>query len=117
MKAAMAVRGGRDPDAAVDPHFGRAERFLVLDVESGEVLEALDNEAAAAEHGAGTGAGALMGRLGVEAVVAGRFGPKAAEVLSRLGIAMYEAGDAATARDAVAALRAGTLQRFALKTY
>ena len=43
MKVVITAQGNT-PDSEVDPRFGRAERFLIVDVETGE-FEVLDNSA------------------------------------------------------------------------
>jgi len=87
---AITVTGGATLDAELDPAFGRAERYLVVDADAGEVVRAVDNPAVNAEHGAGIQAADTIGKLGVIAVLSGRFGPKAAAGLRSLGVAMYE---------------------------
>ena len=49
----ITVAGGSDLAASVDPAFGRAARLLVVDVRTGQVLEAIENPATEAAHGAG----------------------------------------------------------------
>ena len=93
----------------MDPAFGRAERYLVVDLETGEVVEALDNPAVNAPHGAGVQAVNTVGRLEVGAVLSGGFGPKAAAGLRSLGIAMYEVAGTPTAAQAVDDYRQGRL--------
>ena len=80
------IGASEDTSAPMDPRFGRAARFLIVDAESSKVLHSIANPAVDAEHGAGTGAATLMKEHGVDAVIAGRFGPKAFEALNALGI-------------------------------
>jgi len=114
---AIAIRGGADLGAHVDPHFGRADSFLLVEASGGNGVQVLRNAAAQGEHGAGVGAAALMVRHGVGAVVAGRFGPKAYDALRAAGIAMHVASEDMTAGQALERLRAGTLERYEVKTY
>jgi predicted Fe-Mo cluster-binding NifX family protein len=108
----ITVFGGKDLQAPIDPAFGRAERFLLVDVEAGEVIEALDNPAAQAAGGAGTQAANLVARSGASAVISGGFGPKAAAGLRALGVAMYASSSAKNAGEALAAYRSGKLTPF-----
>ena len=96
--------------ASMDPRFGRAPFFVVVDTESGQVSATLPNTAASAAHGAGTGAAQMMAQNQVNAVVAGRFGPKAQQALQALGIELWTCPDGLTVAQAVDRLRAGELQ-------
>jgi len=106
----ITVAGGSDLEASVDPAFGRAARFLVVDFPTGQVLEAIDNPATDAAHGAGVQAANLVGRIGASVVISGRFGPKASAGLRSLGVTMYELTGELTAGQALAELRSGKLR-------
>lgn len=101
----------------MDERFGRAERFLLVDRESGEVIETVDNTAANEAHGAGTSAASLMRDRGVTAVLSGRFGPKAFQALQGLGIETWLVPPSVTARQALERLASGTLRRMEMKVY
>jgi predicted Fe-Mo cluster-binding NifX family protein len=100
---------GEDLDAAVDTRFGRAERFVVIDTDTGEV-RSFPNAGAASGHGAGVQAARSVAASGAEAVLAPACGPKAFEVLQAAGIAVYS-GAAGTLREALEAFESGRLQR------
>ena len=86
MKIAISATGN-NTDAMVDPRFGRAAWFLIIDTETGQLIEAIDNSTGKeAAHGAGIGAAALVADKGVEAVLTGRVGPKAMPVMEKAGI-------------------------------
>ncbi len=102
---------GHDLDAPMDGRFGRAARFLLWDTEARQVQAVLDNEAIHASHGAGPAAAQLLGQHGVQAVISGRFGPKAHDTLAALGIEMWCAPEGLTAEQALALLEEGSLQR------
>jgi len=95
-------------DAPIDPRFGRAEAFVLTDLE-GSTPTRVGNDSGEAAHGAGTGAASTLAQQGVTDVVSGRFGPKAASALEALGIRMWLANEARTAGEALAALRANDL--------
>ncbi len=107
---AITIQRGQDLDAPVDQRFGRAPFFLVVNTDSGEVVDTVRNEAAEAAHAAGPAAARTVAQQRVEAVASGRFGPKAADALVTLGIRMYEFGTAATARDVLEGFRNDKLQ-------
>ncbi|RLB61982.1 MAG: dinitrogenase iron-molybdenum cofactor biosynthesis protein [Deltaproteobacteria bacterium] len=113
---AITVAAGQgDLSAPMDGRFGRAEQFLIVDSETGEVLRALENPAINDAHGAGTGAAALMKKEGIEAVVSGRFGPKAFEALTGLEIVTWIAPSGLTAAQALALFQQGQLERMQLQ--
>jgi predicted Fe-Mo cluster-binding NifX family protein len=93
----------------LDPRFGRARYFVVVDTESGE-FAAHDNGAnLEAAHGAGTQAAQDVVRLGAEAVITGNVGPKAATALRAGSIKVYRQ-TWGTVRDAIEQFKAGRLQ-------
>lgn len=94
-------------DQKMDPRFGRAAGFLVID---GDKLEWIDNGARNAGHGAGVAAVALARDQNVEAVISGEFGPKANEGLMSLGVERFVAPEGITIRDALAQMERGELR-------
>ena len=93
-------------DAQVDSVFGRARYFLLVDSETLEV-DAIENVPSA--HGAGVQAAQTMVDKAVGAVLTGNVGPNAFQGLSAAGIQIY-IGAKGTARDALAAYEAGSLE-------
>ena len=100
---------GLDADSPMDGRFGRADRFIVLDSGSGEVLETFVNGAALDAHGAGLAAASLMGQHSVDVVVAGRFGPTAGRALELMGIRTCVVSTGLTARQALDQLETGCM--------
>ncbi len=99
--AISVTRNGEGMQALMDDRFGRAEAFLVVDRESGKAIETIDNTSVNASHGAGTAAANTMKSGGVEAVISGRFGPKAFDALRALGIETWVAPSGITAGEAL----------------
>jgi predicted Fe-Mo cluster-binding NifX family protein len=95
--------------ALMDPRFGRAQCFLVVDVESGEVVQTINNDTASSAHGAGIGAAGLIARAGVDVVVAGRFGPKAEQALRAAGIELRTAPEGLTVGQILDEVKGGAL--------
>ena len=86
MKIAISATG-KDLDSSIDPRFGRASYFVIVDAESGNVVNVIDNLAAQdAAQGAGINAATLVAGSGAQAVLTGQVGPKAFEVLQASGI-------------------------------
>ena len=99
-----------DLDADLDPRFGRSAYFLVVEADSLD-WEAHPNSGAAAASGAGVQAAQFVAAQKAGAVISREYGPHAFEALGAAGTPMYLFGACHTAREAVAALKAGTLQR------
>ena len=95
----------------VDSRFGRAHFFALVDLESKKLLKMVPNEAADADHGAGTNAAQVVAELGGKSTVAGHFGPKAAQALKALDVQLWDLdNDELKISDIVNQLRAGALK-------
>jgi len=101
----------------MDPRFGRAPYFLVVDFDTNKVIGQYENIYSDSAHGAGTGAAAAMSSNGVHAVISGRFGPKAHSALGQLDIEMLIAPEGITASEALNKMAAGDLKKMELKVY
>ena len=117
MKIAITVQFGEDLKAPLDPRFGRCGVFLIVDDQSGEVLEFLPNKNRDAAHGAGVGATAMVAEAGVESVISGRFGPKAVMGLQAKGVRMYTAPEVISAAEALQRYRKGELGREKMREF
>ena len=98
---------GPDMDSAVDPRFGRAAYFLIVESDTGELIESIDNSVGReAAQGAGIGSASMVAGKGVKAVLTGRVGPKAMDVIERANIQVVtDVGG--TVREAVERFRSG----------
>jgi predicted Fe-Mo cluster-binding NifX family protein len=76
---------GSDLDAEVDPNFGRAAFFLVVDPETLEYVS-FANPHAQAAHGAGIQSAQFVAGQSVSAVLTGQVGPNARQVLDQAGV-------------------------------
>ena len=68
---------GRELNSPVDPRFGRAKYFIVVDTETGDLSAADNSQNLNALQGAGIQAATNVIDAGAEAVVTGHVGPKA----------------------------------------
>ena len=92
---------GPDLDGPLDPRFGRAAGFLVIDPQSLQ-CEYLDNGASQAmARGAGIQAAEIVARTGAMAVLTGYVGPKAFQVLAAAGIKVAQNLSDMTVRQAL----------------
>lgn len=89
MKIAVSTNNG-GLDDVVSPVFARAPTFTIAEVESDKIkdVRVIQNPAAMAGGGAGIQAAQQLINEGVQAVIAGNFGPNAAGILAQAGISM-----------------------------
>ena len=98
---------GNDLDSPVDPRFGRAARFLIVDEENLD-FSALDNSASGGmAHGAGIQAAENVARSGATVVLSGFVGPKAYNALSAAGVRIGQGVEGMTVREAVQKFKDG----------
>ncbi len=97
-------------ESEVDPRFGRGAYLLVVDTETLQ-WESYPNPGAGAAGGAGIQAAQFVSDQKVEAMLSGDFGPNAHTALENAGIPMYVYGGSRTVQEALAAFKAGSLQR------
>jgi predicted Fe-Mo cluster-binding NifX family protein len=108
MKVAFTT-SGVTLEAPFDTRFGRAASFLVYDLEN-DTFTVLDNEQNLnAAQGAGIQSAQHVAASGVENLVTGHLGPKAAKVLFAAGIKTFQC-DANTVGDALALYRSKALK-------
>ncbi len=97
-------------EAPVDPRFGRAACFVVVDTETMR-WQAHANQGVNAAGGAGSLAAQFAAQQGAEAIVSGDFGPNAYIALAAAEIKMYLLGTSKTAWEAVANFTASKLEQ------
>lgn len=107
MKIAITTQG-KDLQAKIDPRFGRAENFVIVDSETME-YEGISNDGINVAHGAGTQAAMLMSEKDVDVVITGNVGPNAHQTLTAAGIKMYQASDV-TVGEAIEKFKRGELK-------
>jgi predicted Fe-Mo cluster-binding NifX family protein len=108
MKIAITATGS-ELTSALDPRFGRAQYFMVVDTDTNASMAHDNAQNLNAAQGAGIQAGETVARLGAEAVITGNVGPKAFRILNAAGIKVYLAGEG-TVSDAVRRFKAGELK-------
>ena len=88
-------------DEHVDPRFGRAAGFIIIDPQT-EAFEYVDNGAAQARgQGAGIQAAEAVVRAGAKSVLTGFVGPKAFQALSAAGVRIGQNMENLTVREAL----------------
>ena len=109
MRVAVTAQG-RELGSPVDPRFGRAKFFVVVDMETSEFSVADNSQNLNAAQGAGIQAGRNVVALGAEAVLTGHVGPKAFKTLQAGGVAVYTSATGSVA-DAIEQFKAGRLKQ------
>lgn len=107
MKAAFTT-SGENLDAPLDPGFGRALKFMIINLED-DTIEIIDNEHNLnAVQGAGIQSAETISRIGAKILVTGHCGPKAFKALKTAGIKIYNCENA-TISQALEMFRNGKL--------
>lgn len=100
---------GENMDAPLDGRFGRAQKFILYDLEK-DYFEVIDNrQSVNTPQGAGVQAAEAMVRAGANCLVTGHCGPNAFRALNAAGIAIYSCAEP-TVTAALDAFRAGKLK-------
>ena len=115
MKVAISATGD-SLDAVVDSRFGRCAWFLLVDSETME-YEAIKNENADAASGAGTSCAQLVLEKGVDAVISGRVGPNAYEVLKQGEVTIFITPQDNSVQGTIQKYKDHQLQRMEMKVY
>ena len=100
---------GSDLNSQVDPRFGRAKNFIVVDTDTEEFSAHDNTQNLNAAQGAGIQAARTVVDLGVEAVVTGNVGPKAFTTLQAGNVKVY-LGASGTVKEAIEKFKAGQLK-------
>jgi predicted Fe-Mo cluster-binding NifX family protein len=98
---------GKSLESKVDPRFGRAAYFIIVDTETMD-FSAIENENVAAAGGAGISSAKAVTDAGAEAVLTGNCGPNAERTLTAAGIKIYT-GATGTVAEAIALFKSGKL--------
>jgi len=105
----LITSSGKALDSPVDPRFGRAAFFTVVDADTG-AFEVHDNaQNLNTAQGAGIQAAETVSRLGAGVVITGHCGPKAFRALRAAGIGVV-VGAGGTVAEAIQAFRSGKLK-------
>lgn len=111
MKVAITSQG-EGIESAVDPRFGRAKYFVVVDLGSNVARTVNNNMNLNAAQGAGIQAAKTVIDLGIKALITGHVGPKAFAALQAGGVTVYPVAGGIVV-EALEGFRAGTLKAMA----
>jgi predicted Fe-Mo cluster-binding NifX family protein len=96
-------------DDQVDPRFGRAAGFLLLDLDTMETQYIDNGRSQVMAQGAGIQAAQTIARSGATWVLTGYVGPKAFQALTTAGIKVGQNLEGLTVRQAVERFKKGTI--------
>ena len=98
---------GNTLDSQVDPRFGRAAYFIIVDTETMD-FHPIENESAAAAGGAGISSAKAITDAGAQAILTGNCGPNAQRTLSAAAVKLYT-GITGTVQEAIELFKSGKL--------
>jgi predicted Fe-Mo cluster-binding NifX family protein len=101
---------GPSLDDQIDPRFGRAAGFVVVDLESMETQYIDNGRSQVMAQGAGIQAAELIARAGVNWLLTGYVGPKAFQALAAAGIKVAQNLEGLTVRAAVERFKNGQIE-------
>jgi predicted Fe-Mo cluster-binding NifX family protein len=99
---------GNALDALIDPRFGRATHFTIVDSEN-MVFETVPNAAVNAMGGAGIQSAQTLAKKGIDVLITGNVGPNAFQALKSAGIKVI-VGASGTVREVVEKYKRGELK-------
>ena len=91
----------------VDPRFGRAGGFVVVDLETGDFTYVDNGASQVLAQGAGIQAAENLVKAGAQVLLTGHVGPKAFTALQAAGVKMIQGVENMTIGEAVARFKAG----------
>ncbi len=97
-------------DSRIDPRFGRAAGFCVVDPDTLEFIYVDNGSSQALSQGAGIQAAETVCRSGATVVLTGYVGPKAFQALSAAGIQVGQNLENMTVRQAIARFKEGQVE-------
>jgi predicted Fe-Mo cluster-binding NifX family protein len=110
MKKIAVTSEGPSLDALVDPRFGRAAGFVIVDPESMGTQYIDNGQSQVMAQGAGIQAAELIVRAGANCLLTGYVGPKAFQALAAAGIKVGQNLEGLTVRQAVERFKNGRIE-------
>lgn len=107
-KRVAVTSNGKDLNSEIDPRFGRAQYFIIVDPETMEYKVIENRQNLDSPHGAGIQAGKTIVESGAKILITGFCGPKAFKVLESAGIQMIT-GAKGRIKDVITEYKSGKL--------
>jgi predicted Fe-Mo cluster-binding NifX family protein len=96
-------------DDQVDPRFGRAAGFVLVDLDTMDTQYIDNGQSQVLAQGAGIQASQIIARAGASWLLTGYVGPKAFKVLAAAGIKVGQNLEGLTVREAVERFKSGSI--------
>ncbi len=109
MKKIAISSEGPSLEDRVDPRFGRAAGFIIIEPQTLKFEYVNNGEAQVRAQGAGIQAAETVARHGVTSVLTGYVGPKAFQALSAAGIRVAQGLENVTVREALEKFQKGAV--------
>ncbi|MBN1437526.1 MAG: NifB/NifX family molybdenum-iron cluster-binding protein [Sedimentisphaerales bacterium] len=97
-------------DSIVDPRFGRAKHFILIDTETGDFTVHDNTQNLNATQGAGIQAAQNVAELDAQAIITGNVGPKAFKTLTAAGVKIFLCPNDTTVQQAIDQLKSNQLK-------
>ncbi len=97
-------------DDQVDPRFGRAAGFVLVDLDTMETQYIDNGQSQVMAQGAGIHAAQIIARAGAGWLLTGYVGPKAFQVLAAANIKVGQNLEGLTVREAVERFKSGSIE-------
>jgi predicted Fe-Mo cluster-binding NifX family protein len=110
MKKIAVTSEGPSLDDRVDPRFGRAAGFVIVDLETMDSHYLDNGRSQVLAQGAGIQAAEMIARAGVDFLLTGYVGPKAFQALSAAGVQVGQNLEGLTVREAIERFRSGQVE-------
>lgn len=110
MKVVIALEENKY-EAQVDRRVGRAPYFLIIDIETNN-YEIIENEAKDEVTGAGLKVIKNLVTLGIDVLIAGDVGPKAAVLIEEFDLPVYKLGELTSVDEVLKAFKEKKLEKF-----
>jgi predicted DNA-binding protein (UPF0251 family)/predicted Fe-Mo cluster-binding NifX family protein len=102
MKEGLVAITAKGLDDEVTEHFGRAPHFIIVDLSTKELVKDIDNSDASCGHsGVGVSTASKIADCGIKAVITGKTGPKATDILNQSNIKIFTGFNGKIAKEAI----------------
>ncbi len=114
MKIAISSKGNT-LESATDPRFGRAQQFIIYDLDNGTHSTFNNTQNLTSSHGAGIQTAQNIINAGADLVITGNVGPNAFNVLNSAGVKIYLTSGL-TVQEAIEKYKKGELENVSSNT-
>lgn len=110
VKVAICAKNNVGLNSEVDDRFGRAEFYVIVDLETNET-KIIENTAKNESAGAGGKSVSLLNKQGADVIIVPELGPKALKAMDAFELQAFQIDDSKTVQEALNSLNAGKLSK------